>query len=376
MNNNFQAVSGFLSSLEGEWRVRDLVNKILSIPTLHNNTTKHFHYYEGKENPYRANNTPVAKHPETNQDINLNDIWVDISYQRSLKVKMLFNHLAAFEKQKTKATCPFDLMLAGTLDLSVRRNGKVYTWDGFRRTMLALLSGVEYMPATVTDLTEKTITEAKKIEAYAFKVKNGDSEAMKPEELFKSGCVWQDPESLIVKDALIDCSLDVLKTNPGNKTLGAFTSFRDDIIRRDIGISYLSSASDMIQEAWPKDDNVTGYLLSGLARYLKLNDTKSILTEDSGYDHFPEDMIEEEDDLKAKLVEYVKNNNTSQKQLCKPAVKGRAADSIAYTFGSKVFNYKEWSSKIADSLGFDEALSDMVQTLGKNKKEPTLEADI
>ena len=97
----------------------------------------------------------------------------------------ILEHLKSFLEKKTRSTCPFDTMLAGTLDLSVRKSDRVYAWDGFRRIMLALLSGVEYMPATISNLTEYNNTESRKVEAYAFKKKNGDSEVRKPEELFK-----------------------------------------------------------------------------------------------------------------------------------------------------------------------------------------------
>jgi len=365
----------YLLNLDGEIRVSDIVKNIRSCY----DNEKHFDYYKDKKSPYESDTLqlPVAKHPTTNEKINLNDIWIDMSYQRKLKMTKILEHLKSFLEKKTKSTCPFDTMLAGTLDLSVRKSGRVYAWDGFRRIMLALLSGIEYMPATITNLTEINNAESRKIEAYAFKKKNGDSEVMKPEELFKSGCVWEDPDSLTIRAALINCDLDVLKVNPNNKTLGAFTSFKDDVLKNKIGMSYLVDASNIIQKSWPNDCTVTGYLLSGLARYLVLNDEDSEIfgPDDSGYEHFPEGMRMDNEEITKCFEEFIKANKTTQKQLCKPAVKGRAADSVAYQLGTKVFGKKEWASKIADSLNFDEGLNDLLHAMSNNKTVPPLPAD-
>ncbi len=61
----------------------------------------------------------------------LNDLWVDLNYQRKLKLKNLLNNLKSNKGYSTEK--------AGHIDIAIRPNGKAFVWDGFRRAVMALI---------------------------------------------------------------------------------------------------------------------------------------------------------------------------------------------------------------------------------------------
>ena len=63
----------------------------------------------------------------------LEDIWVDLTYQRKLRLQAIINRLTE--------SGGFDKDVAGHIDLAIRTDGKKFVWDGFHRVIMAGISG-------------------------------------------------------------------------------------------------------------------------------------------------------------------------------------------------------------------------------------------
>ena len=74
----------------------------------------------------------------------LEDLYVDITYQRYLKLKQLIDHLERFDMSGT-TPLGFNRMLCGSIDIAIRPDGKGFVWDGFRRCIIALLNGKRFI---------------------------------------------------------------------------------------------------------------------------------------------------------------------------------------------------------------------------------------
>ena len=70
-----------------------------------------------QEDPYKDKET-----------VEISNLIVDMSYQRTLNLKKIFSHLK-------KSNQNFDPFLAGHIDVCQRPNGQLYVWDGFRRSV-------------------------------------------------------------------------------------------------------------------------------------------------------------------------------------------------------------------------------------------------
>ena len=184
----------------------------------------------------------------------LEDLWVDISYQRVLKLKKLIEHLR--RKDMNGSDLLFNKMLCGSVDIAIRPNGKGYVWDGFRRCIIALLNGIRFIKASVEPHDSSTSTEdCRKLEAFVYEIKNGESESMTKEELYKSGIVYQKEDALKLQKVINEMCVDVLGTNPGNPELGAFSEFQDTVLKEKLETTdYLVQASFKQQKAWPEDN--------------------------------------------------------------------------------------------------------------------------
>ena len=71
------------------------------------------------------------------------DLWVDITYQRVLKLRKIIEHLRRKDMNGID-DLQFNKMLCGSIDIAVRPNGKGFVWDGFRRCIIALLNGKRF----------------------------------------------------------------------------------------------------------------------------------------------------------------------------------------------------------------------------------------
>ena len=101
----------------------------------------------------------------------LEDLWVDITYQRVLKLKKIVDHLR--RKDMHGGDLMFNKMLCGSVDIAVRPNGKGFVWDGFRRCIIAILNGKRFIKTSIEHHDSSTsIEDCRRLEAFVYEIKN------------------------------------------------------------------------------------------------------------------------------------------------------------------------------------------------------------
>ena len=311
------------------------------------------------------------------QRINLLNCKIDINYQRVLRLKKIIEHLT---RSKDGTPLNYSSMLAGSIDFAIRPNGEVFIWDGFRRAILALLNGIRYVQGSIEVHPKKMLLiECRKVEAYCFKVKNGDNETMAKEELFKSGVAFDDPDSLHIRDILIESGLDVLGVHPGHPTMGAFSEFQDTILKKKTPEKNLIQASKKTQYAWTNGSgapsNITGYVLCGLAKYLEV--MNEVDENGSPLLSFNHDISENHEscDVAQALHEYAQfaypsrtkkirqqdGKGNSQNSLCANRIAGKSIESVAYHIAVHVMKIdKKQRFELSEVLNFDDGEADLM----------------
>ena len=238
----------------------------------------------------------------------LEDIWVDLTYQRKLRLQALINRLIE--------SGGFDKDVAGHIDLAIRTDGKKFVWDGFHRVIMAGISGLKAMPVYLYehDKTLSIIDQVKK-EAKMFKVRNANQSPMEPGEIFKAEVVFEDETALKILKLLKDCELDVEGTNPeAEHSLGGFAILKkswDKIDHR-----FFKDSSDIIRDSWDVK-TVSVILWCGLAMLLRANEDDKTVTTVS--------VLE----LKKKLKKIVENDEHNQRDFTQPRLHGKPCESTA-----------------------------------------------
>jgi len=313
----------------------------------------------------------------------LEDLWVDISYQRVLKLKKIVDHLRRKDMNGID-DLHFNKMLCGSIDIAVRPNGKGFVWDGFRRCIIALLNGKRFIKTSIESHNKTTsIKDCLRQEAFVYEIKNGESESMAKEELYKSGIVYEKPDALKLQKVIIEMCVDVLGTNPGNPELGAFSEFQDTVLKERLeSTDYLVLASFKQQKAWNVDQTLTGYLTCGLAKFLDViekedEDGNSVCPNISIHTAHPntEGTCDVENALVKYAGRYTDKDGTvrykhKQSDLCANRLAGKSIESVAYNIGRVVMKLnKSQQFELLTALGFedDEELMNQL-TLVPSKK--------
>ena len=282
-----------IMALKGVQQVKKIVDILLSIDNLKQDTIDKLN----RAQPYTEEGL-----------VPLEDIWVDLTYQRKLRLQALINRLIE--------SGGFDKDVAGHIDLAIRTDGKKFVWDGFHRAVMAGLSGLKTMPVSLYE-HDKTlsITDQVKKEARMFKVRNANQSPMEPGEIFKAEVVFEDETALKILKLLKECELDVEGTNPEAKhSLGGFSILRklwDKIDHR-----FFKDSSDIIRDSWDVK-TVSVILWCGLAMLLRANeDDKTVQTVS---------VLE----LKKKLKKIVDDEEHNQKDFTQPRLHGQPCESTA-----------------------------------------------
>lgn len=339
----FVQVAKDLSRLPiGEHKLSDIVSQIRSISSKKHDTQQ-FLSKQNYDQAWIVNKCNAAR---------LDDIWVDISYQRSLKLKKIYDHLKA-RNMDGSGIVNFSETLAGTVEYAIRPNGKVFVWDGFRRCILALLKGIPQLPANVLNHQNDWKNErCRKLEAYLFQAKNSQQESMKQEELFKAGVAQGNESHLRTRDVLSDCELDVLGVNPGRRNLGGFVEFQKLVTHQPFAEGttipsnkFVEEASKMIQEAWI-DEDVSGFMLSGLAFYLYKNELDSM--NGNHYFELPETIS---DNLKL----YVNEKGGTQSSCTKDRLHSAPMQSVAWRICKNVMSMSDSKASMFIDLNDDQS---------------------
>ena len=298
----------------------------------------------------------------------LEDLWVDITYQRLLKLKKIVEHLRRKDMNGIE-DLHFNKMLCGSIDIAVRPDGKGYIWDGFRRSIIALLNGKRFIKSSIEYHNKSmSVEDCQKQEAFVYEIKSGHSETMAKEELYKSGIVYEKPEALKLQKVVVEMCVDVLGTNPGNPELGAFSEFQDTVLKERLdSTDYLVQASFKQQKAWDKDQTLTGYLTCGLAKFLDVlekedEDGHSVCPNISFHTAHPntEGTCDVENALVKYAGRYLDKDGTvrykhKQNDLCANRLAGKSIESVSFNIGRVVMGLdKSQQFELLAALGFED----------------------
>jgi hypothetical protein len=268
----------------------------------------------------------------------LNNIWVDLNYQRKLKLKNLLNNLKShkgYSKEK-----------AGHVDIAIRPNGKAFVWDGFRRTVMALLCGMEKIAVSV--YKHKRDRDCRKYEAELFLARNAKNESMGANEIFFARLAKGEDEAIKMNTVLTRANINVCGLKPGGKNMGGFAFVEKslgyhermdgEVVNKHISDDDFVFASQLIQSAWSKDPSIGAYLVSGLAN------TRAILRADSNSDY-------DDTDIEEAITKYASSHK--QADLSDNRVSNKPLQSITYNILKYAMKLNGKSKKLS-GLNSDE----------------------
>jgi hypothetical protein len=320
--------------------------------------------FVGKFNNDFYKDVELIMHPETGDKLSLEDCYVDLTYQRVLKLKQLVDHLRA--KDRNNNPMQYDKMCAGSIDIAIRPDGKIFVWDGFRRSLIALLKGIRYpLFSSYVHPKSNSIQDCRATEAFAFKKRNGDNESMAKEELYKSGIVFLNPKDLKTKNCLQESQLDVLKTIPDAvKALGGFSEFEKYLHDNIVTESQLIVSSRIMSQAWEDESTISSYVILGNAVLMSLFEEPNALSWSyniTGRDDGSCDFL-------TKFKKFVKNGGTMS-GLVKNRLSNMGVETIAYRIATSVLGVTENKEQIelCEKLGFDNEAQTILVTSEKLK---------
>ena len=354
---SYKDVDKYLSDLPlGEHKLTDIIARILSI-----NSKKHRTQVLLSKQAATKEYLEKCAVDNDGKRYSLKDVKVDITYQRSLRLKVIFKNLDTKDIFSGE-DIGFDIMLAGAVDLVIRPDGDIFVWDGFRRCILAMLKGLDGIPANVErhpeSWTGKNAYKCRKKEAFCFTRRN-KNETMKAEELFKAGVIEEEPDYLKVKDALSNCDLDVSHVLPGNTKLGGYKEFENAVLKKPFDdanydtLDYLIEASSIIRGAFGKNiGEVSGHLLTGMACFL-LHNAES---EDADTEFYiePEELTDVFED-------YVLIRKGTQSMLTKDRIHSCSRESVAWKIATKVYMMDRVEAAVMMGLS-DEIIEQLIAT--------------
>ena len=299
-------IEGWLSSRKGEISVDTIVNKIKTLDSL---KSKNSQLLVTQEDPYKDKDT-----------VEISQLVVDMSYQRTLNLKKILSHL---ERSNGK----FDEFLAGHIDVCTRPDGRVFVWDGFRRSVLAGLKGIPGLPRSHVTHDNLTNVQCRELEAEKFEIKNAYGENMKREEIWKSQLVQKNTDALMIEEFLDNANLDVLGVLGKGYDMSSFAEVERVLVSNRIAQKHLIKASLMMQKAWSNDNSVRGYVMLGLAKLLEIVD-KIELDEEEEYNGHGRDFVYKFDDIQELLNDFAQSE--IQLKLQNPRLNNNLYGSIAY----------------------------------------------
>jgi len=283
------------------------------------------------------------------------DLYVDLTYQRKLKIQALFNILLE-DKQ-------FNKDAAGHIDIARRPDGRWFVWDGFHRVILAAIVGLDRIPTSqLTHPKNLQDEECREKEAGLFAIRNGKQKAVSPGELFKAEFVNNNPTALEIHKTLVRTKLNVEGTNEDDDSwdLGGFALFKKHFedISSESKIQYLIDSSNIIRKIWDKKTkNVSVFFLLGLAKALEVNSTITSSL-----------AISEITNALNKDVN-IKKINKNQKDFIQPRLHGKSIECVAKNIGRKVLfdlynnNGQEFADFVSE-LNFTEEETETLETMG------------
>lgn len=301
-SNKFAEVSGALAKMNlGIYSIQEIIDTINQVTNIPKSTEDSF---------INDGTYCESEHPAV-----IKDLWVDLSYQRPIKLQYIHHKLKKIHGFKKKA--------AGSIDVYVRPNGKQFVWDGFRRTVMAGLCGHKTIKQTISHHPHNVLaSECVVEEADTFIIRN-TPEKISPETLFKAEVAYQDPNALKLLSVIQNADLDVAGLNPTGKVLGGFAELQRNFHHKSNPLTEdaIIRSSRIIQTTYDSP-NVGVYLLCGLAHLLQIN-------EDVDMSYSDLEIIE-------KFHHFIENVSAKQTKLTNARVSGKQRESVAFLIAKKV----------------------------------------
>jgi hypothetical protein len=275
-----------------------------------------------------------AFYDKNSSTVKLEDLYVDLTYQRKLKLDNLLKNLKrnkGFSKEK-----------AGHIDVARRPNGRLYVWDGFRRAIMALICDMEKIAVSIYTHDPKiNNTKARQYEAELFLARNSKNEVMGANEIFFARYAKGESEAIKMGDVLHRANINICGLKPGGKNMGGFAFVEkslgyhevidnEKVVKTIKDDDFIDSALS-IQSAWPTNGSVGSYLVCALAN------VRSIIREND-----PETT---EGELDRALAKYAENN--SQKSLTESRVSNKPLESVTFSILKKVLKKNGQSKKLS-----------------------------
>jgi hypothetical protein len=293
---------GQINAMSGIVKLIDIINIIDKIDNLKTDTLNNLNpvddYVDG---------TPMK------------NIYIDLSYQRKLKIQEIINRLLKNDG--------YDKTAAGHLDLAERTDGRLFCWDGFHRGIMAGIVNCTNIPCA--KFTHKQGWSQKRqcqLEAEKFVMRNGQTSKVSAGALFKAEVTAADPTALATLEVMKTCKLNIEGVNEDVDAydLGGFAFFLKHYANYDV--RNLSDASKIIRTIWDDKKTISVTLLIGLAHFLTANDK-------------PAFRVLSPFDIRTKIKEIVGTGQKKKNQqyFLKPMLKGKTAVSVCYNLVEKAF---------------------------------------
>jgi len=334
-SSKYNDVAGAILSLKGVVSVQDIIDAIKQIANFQTETLDKIEKVLSTENLF-------GKY-DKDYHAKLSDIKVDMTYQRRVRLRKLLNKLTSAGR--------FDPHGAGAIDIAMRGDDP-YVWDGLRRCIMAGIVGLDYIPVSRFHHNKNSsVIEMQQIEARFFKMRNADTETMKPEEIFKSMVVYNDPNALKILNVLKNSELDVEGLNPGFKTLNGFRELQNKLFSK-VEEEEIKTASGIIRRVFSDDNVVSSYLLCGLALLIQKNDELDKPLADT--------------DIESQLTTW-KTTKTkpsrSQKTLTSRRLNSKASESIAWNISEQAVNFNGQQKELVNLLNLDKSDVDILEDI-------------
>ena len=263
----------------------------------------------------------------------LNEIYVDLAYQRKLKPQELINRLLNHNG--------YDKTAAGHLDLAERNDKRKFSWDGLHRGVKAGISGCTKIPCSIY-IHERGTSEqqAQELEANKFELRNGQASKVSAGSLFKAQVTGNRPDALATLETMKTCKLNIENVNEDVDAydLGGFAFFLKHY--NNYEVRQLKDASEIIRQTWNDKKTMSVTLLIGLAHYLTANES------------LDERVISSlEVSRKIKEIVNIGAKKKNQQYFLKPMLKGKTAESVSYNLVEKAFNVKAETDPLYNDNG-------------------------
>tara|TARA_B100000035_G_C20968300_1_gene539824 strand:+ start:130 stop:1170 length:1041 start_codon:yes stop_codon:yes gene_type:complete len=292
----------------GEYYLTEIVDIIAQCDTFKSKTTDAF---------------VGISYDESESLADLKTLKVDLNYQRKLKIKTLLKNLRksdGFSKEK-----------AGHIDVAIRKGGNKFVWDGFRRSIKALLCNMTKIAVSnYKHPKSRSEEDCRKYEAELFLYRNGKHEPVGTNELFFTRYATGEKEARKLKAVLDRANINVCGLRPGGRSVNGFSfyekalgyqeRFEDTKINKLVSDDNFVFASNLLADVYKKG-TLSAYFIVALAN------VRQILEDDLDTDFIDDDI---QNNLKAYALNDDNTIKTKMAVILENQLKNKPLESVTY----------------------------------------------